>query len=130
MAQKFVPSLEKGPLPLRPIRCASEPHPRQRKIAAARRGAGQLPTPLAAAWNTPLTYLPPACRDASRRALLDLLDSIRGRQAPERAKGPPPHPHAAGMPASSWSHPRRRRLTCCRAAPPYPHRWPAGRRWC
>ena len=65
MAQpsKFVPSLDKGPLPLRPIRC----------------GVVQ---------GSPCAWLAPAldrssappCRDATRRTLLELLDSVRGRK--------------------------------------------------
>ena len=90
--QKFVPPLETGPLPLRPIRCAPlgweqhttsiEKRPDLRQgysaPAAARRRrppARHMSPPAAPHLSSP------ARRDAARRQLLDLLDSIRGRKA-------------------------------------------------
>jgi hypothetical protein len=75
--QKFSPALERGPLPLRPIRSAQtaiEPAigaPAVSGTAAAIAAASALPTRLPHH----------ARRDAARRGLLDLLDSVRGRKA-------------------------------------------------
>ena len=118
MAQKFTPSLDKGPLPLRPIRCAHKALPDWLQAAACRARCSPAQHPVAWCWGLllraatshkpcrclsapplpvspstpahtpprrcgrrPCWVLPPApYRDAARRALLDLLDGVRGRK--------------------------------------------------
>ena len=90
MASKFAPTLDKGPLPLKPIRQGSQGV----LLSCVQRGAlSQAPsrTAAAAARLPPPAHRPPSrpsprchpatARDSARRALLDALDAIRGRKA-------------------------------------------------
>lgn len=96
--QKFTPALDKGPLPLRPIRCDHASKGCNQDGAAqppssAEHAPACPPLPPAAAATCPLLlHVSPLCtplvpsastthRDAALRTLLDALDAIRGRKA-------------------------------------------------
>lgn len=82
-APKFAVPLDRGALPLRPIRWAgSELHPASEAPDRAQ-AAAILRLRAAAAAATASKPCPPlrSSRDAARRALLEQLDAIRGRKA-------------------------------------------------